>query len=488
MNPLNKLIFGLLITLFLIPALVLAQDDQCLATIQSALASTEESCGGTGRNQACFVHPGLQAVPQTGFGPFTFSQAGDIISAREIHTLRSNPLSDRTYGVSLLRIQDGLSDAAPEQNVTMLVFGDVEIRNNVDATDVPPTLEVSPTGSMNIRGGPSTEDAIVGMLDARQTVIANGRLGDNSWLRITLADGGFGWLSAPLVTTSGDINVLDMVDTSGTPIVVRYGPMQSFTFQSGIDDSPCAGAPASGILIQTPADSRNVSFSINAAEFILTGTAFVQSQPGGEMRVYTVEGVARVSSAQVTQVIPAGTLVRIPLDANWTPSGAPLEPEPYDATALYALPVGNLGREAGVAPPLTPEQITQSGIPIAGEWVTTYTILSLDCDGGRIEVEERFRSNPLTLQVEQEGAAIVLGGSHERDDPPFAPVTLIRRAAGFYMASATLENASGRQSQYEFTIYVMSPTQIEGVTVGLGGDCTTTGPFNAELVNVATGG
>jgi hypothetical protein len=161
MNPFIKPIFTLFITLILIPALTLAQDDQCLAAVQAALATTDSACSLTGRNQTCFGNPDLQVEPQAGFGPFTFSQPGNLINVREIQTLHSSPLADGTYGVSLLRIQDGLSDAAPEQNVTLLVFGDVAILNNVSASDVPPTLEVSPTGSMNIRSGPSTEDAIV---------------------------------------------------------------------------------------------------------------------------------------------------------------------------------------------------------------------------------------------------------------------------------------------------------------------------------------
>jgi hypothetical protein len=487
MNPFNRPIFALFITLILIPALTLAQEDQCLAAVQAALATTEQACSATGRNQACYGNPGLQVEPQAGFVQFTFSQPGNIINVREIQTLRSSPPTDGTYGVSLLRIQDGLADTAPEQNVTLLVFGNVDILNNVSASDVPPTLEVSPTGSMNIRSGPSTEDAIVGTLDARQTVTANGRLGDNSWLRITLADGSFGWLSAPLVTAAGDINTLDIVTTAGTPVAVRYGPMQSLTFQSGIDDAPCAGVSPSGVLIQTPAQASNVGFSINGVNLVLSGTMFLQAQPGSEMRLYAIEGVARAATVQATQVVPAGALVRIPLDGNRAASGAPLEPEPYDATILQALPVGNLEREIIVAPALTPEQIMQSGIPTPGEWVTTYTVLSLECDGGRSDVEERFRSSPLTLQVEQAGAAIVLVGSQERDDPPFAPVTLARSGAGYYRASAALENAVGRQAQYEFTVYVMSPTHIEGVTVGLGGDCTTSGPFSAEWVTAAAG-
>jgi hypothetical protein len=114
--------------------------------------------------------------------------------------------------------------------------------------------------------------------------------------------------------------------------------------------------------------------------------------------------------------------------------------------------------------------------------VTTYSILTFACADGRTEVEERFRSNPITLEVQQEGAALVLMGTPVRDDPPFAPVVLVRTGAGYYTANATLENAYGRQTQYQFRVYVLSPDHMEGITVGLGGDCTITGPFTADLV------
>ena len=471
----SKPIFALFITLCLFPAVALAQDEQCLAIILAALAASEQACSGTGSNQACFGSPALQAEPQDGSVPFTFAQPGDIVNTRDLQTLRSSPLNAGNYGISLLRVQ----------NATLLVFGDVEIHNRVSAADAPPTVEVSPTGSINVRSGPSTEDAIIGSLDARQTVTANGRLGDNSWLRVALPDGTFGWLYAPLVTTTGDINTLDIMDTAGAPLDARFEPMQSFTFQSGVGDAPCAGVPESGILLQTPAEAASASLSINQVEIVLTGTAFLQAQSGGEMIVNGLEGVTRVSAAGVTQVMPAGSRVRIPIGGNRAASGAPLEPEPYDGAALQALPVGNLEREVVVAPALTPEQIRAAGIPTPGEWVTTYTVLTFDCVDGRSEVEERFRSNLLTLQVEREGAAVVLVGSHERDDPPFATVMLARRGAGYYTAEATLENTFGRQSQYQFTVYVLSPTRLEGVTVGMGGDCTTTGPFIAELVTAA---
>jgi hypothetical protein len=480
MNRFGKLIVGLFITL--IPSLALAQDNQCLAVLQAAFQATEQVCPETGRNQVCAGSSELQAEPQAGFGPFAFSQPGARLNAREIQTLRSLPLSAESYGVSLLRLQADLPDTDSSLNASLLVFGDVELQNQVDAANAPPTLDVSPTGSMNIRSGPSTDDPIVGTLNARQTVTANGRLGDNTWLRITLADGSFGWLFASLVTTTGDINSLDVVDTSGIPVAVRYSPMQAFAFRSGVADAPCAGAPESGILVQSPAGAERITLFVNGAELALTGTAFLQAQPGGEMVINVVEGVSRVTVSTLSQVAPAGTRVRLSLDSNGAASGAPSEPEPYDTTSLYTLPALVIQREIAISPALSPEQITLAGIPQAGEWVTTYSTLSLLCDGGRSEVQERFRSNPLTIEVVPDGSAMVLVGSQQRDDPPFASVTLARQGAGYYTASATLENAFGRQERYEFTVYVLSPTRIEGVTVGLGGDCTTTGPFIAEPV------
>jgi hypothetical protein len=148
--------------------------------------------------------------------------------------------------------------------------------------------------------------------------------------------------------------------------------MQSFTFQSGIDDAPCAGASPSGILIRHLLNQQR-RFQL-MVDIVLRGTRFAGAARR-QMRVYAVEGVARCHVAGNTGCT-CGHLVRIPLDGNRAPSGAPLEPEPYDATTLQVLPVVNLERDIIVAPTLTPEQITQSGIPTPGEWVTTYTILS----------------------------------------------------------------------------------------------------------------
>jgi hypothetical protein len=478
MKHLKKLILVLCFMFITVPAL--AQDEQCLAVIQAAFAAAEQVCSAIGRNLACFGSANLQATPHPDLPGFTFNQPGNTLNIRELQTLHSSGFESGSYGVSFMRIQASLPDFSPEQNVSLLVFGDVQLQNVVNAADVLPTVQVTPPSQMNIRGGPSTEDSIVGLLDGGQTVAANGRIGDNSWLRITLPDGTYGWLSSSLVNPAGDINTLDVVDSSGTPVVLRYAPMQSFTLRSGVTDAPCAGAPESGILIQVPSDDE--TFSINGVEIHVSGTTFLQA--GTELVVSALEGTTRVGASGITHVLLPGTQVRVPLDASQVASGAPLQPQPYDAAALQSLPLTNLDRDVVLSPALSPEQIAASGVPSAGEWNATYTVLRFHCADGRTVTEERNRANPLTLEVAADGSTITLIGSPDRDDPPFEPVTLARTGAGFYTGSATLENAAGRQSQYEFTVVVLSATHIEGEVVGLGGDCTTIGPF---IANLATG-
>ena len=72
-------------------------------------------------------------------------------------------------------------------------------------------------------------------------------------------------------------------------------PWQRFDFRSGMGDAPCPGAPASGILLQTPKSVAPRQFLINGARVIaLSGTAWLQAQISGGMRLHTIDGGARL--------------------------------------------------------------------------------------------------------------------------------------------------------------------------------------------------
>jgi hypothetical protein len=144
----------------------------------------------------------------------------------------------------------------------------------------------------------------------------------------------------------GDVEI-EPSDTEG------YGTMQAFYFKTGFRDRPCAEAPDSGLLIQTPRGTTKISLLVNEVQIELGSTVYLQAQPNGEMRVNTVEGSVIVSASGISQPAPAGTFVTIPLDTNGIASGPPSPPQPYNAPDLAALPLPVLPDDVAIAPALS---------------------------------------------------------------------------------------------------------------------------------------
>jgi len=377
-----------------------AQDLTCPALVQSALQAADESCSALGRNQACYGNVRLTAVPQSGISDFNFAAAGDIVDVGAVKTLALSSMnaSIGEWGVALLRVQANLPDTLPGQNVTFLLFGEVEIENavptNVEAptplpSPTPTILEITANNAVNVRAEPSRSGAIIGSLVAGQTLMADGRSEAGDWLRVQLTDGGPGWVFAEIVTIDGDPSLLPVVDNSETgesstvedaPPQPLFGAMQAFYFNTGVGDAPCAEAPDSGILIQTPQGAGTVDLLANEVAITLGSTAYLQAQAGGDMIVTVVEGQATVTALGTTVVAPAGTRVRIPLDGNRAASGPPVGPEPYDAAGLAALPLVLLPDVITVAASLTEDEIAALGprLPNPGRYTTGGELVS-DC-------------------------------------------------------------------------------------------------------------
>lgn len=125
-----------------------------------------------------------------------------------------------------------------------------------------------------------------------------------------------------------------------------------YYFSSGIGEVKCKDAPANGILVQTPAGAYEVTMQVNGAEISLGSTAYLEAEPGEEMRVNVVEGRAVVTAQGETQVVVAGMRTRIGLNADGIVNTIPALPEPYSTTDVNALPVSALERPITVAPPL----------------------------------------------------------------------------------------------------------------------------------------
>lgn len=446
-------------------ASIAAAQSDCPTIVQNALSATDVACEGIGRNQACYGNIRLEAEPQEGAAEFQFEQPGDIVDVVGVRTLTLMPLdaAEDVWGVALMRLQANLPETLPGQNVTFLLFGDVEIRNAVE-TATPVTLEVASTGDINVRSGPSTNDERISQLANGQTVVADGRNPDSTWLRIQLPDGTPGWVSAELVTTTGDVSLLTLVDPLALlPPPSPLTPMQAFYFQSGIGDAPCEEAPDSGILIQTPEGVGEINFTVNDVDVQLGSTAYLQAQASGEMTVNVVEHEASVTAQGVTQVVPAGTRVRVPLDANLVASGPPSDPEPYDNAELAALPVAHMPRPitiavAGVATEDIPDTVSAGTLPVSGEWFYESPTASLSGSCLPDVPDTPPPSRVITLNVTDEFTAADLQLAITPSVPLDNPVTA-NPEPNFY----TLDNAFG-SDQFHLEVRFTSPTEAEGST------------------------
>jgi hypothetical protein len=469
MLPIRKLLWTGLVGLWVTS--VAAQAD-CPAIVQTALDATDAACVGTGRNQACYGNIDLSVVPQEGSPPFDFDAPGDIVDVAGVRSLELEPLDAASdiWGIALLRLQANIPETLPGQNVTFLLFGDVEIRNAVEGNLEPAIVNVTVSGNINVRGGPSSGDERVGALADGETVVADGQSPDGTWLRIQLADSTSGWVSADLVTADGDVSLLTVVDPLALP-PPPLTPMQAFYFQTGINDAPCEEAPDSGILIQTPEGAGQISFTVNDVNIQLGSTAYLQAQSDGEMMVNVIEHQATVSAQGVTQSVPAGSRVRVPLDANLSADGPPTEPEPYDNADLAALPVGHLPRIIAVARALTQAELdalTAGALPVSGEWFYESPTASLTgtCDSTMPDDPPPSRDIILDVTDAFSAETILRAISPNYDFPDDALYQ--NPEPGSYTADYTEASGTVFHLEVQFT----SATEAEGSTALNFGSCT----------------
>ena len=109
-------------------------DELCETIVLDTLNEVQNLCSATGRNQACVGSLEVSATPIGSLSdttPFSFSQIGDIVDIATVDSFQLSPLdtSAGIWGVAFLLVQADIPDSLPGQNVSMLLFGDVEINN-----------------------------------------------------------------------------------------------------------------------------------------------------------------------------------------------------------------------------------------------------------------------------------------------------------------------------------------------------------------------
>jgi hypothetical protein len=91
-------------------------------------------------------------------------------------------------------------------------------------TEEPPPVDDGPATvtiqqNMNVRGGPGTNYPVIGPAPAGSSSKILGRIADNSWVQVEYppGSGGTGWVYAPLVKISGDLESVPIVNAPAPP-------------------------------------------------------------------------------------------------------------------------------------------------------------------------------------------------------------------------------------------------------------------------------
>lgn len=132
--------FGIALTALAISGTALAQADSCPALVRTALEVASEACAGIGRNQVCYGNIRLEGEPKEDIEEFALDAPGDIVDAADLQALHLSALDADadTWGIALMNLQGNIPATLPGQNVTFLLFGDVEITDAMAEVNEPP--------------------------------------------------------------------------------------------------------------------------------------------------------------------------------------------------------------------------------------------------------------------------------------------------------------------------------------------------------------
>ncbi len=463
-----KLFWLLIITLLglTIPAMTEAQATEqpadCPTIVQTAITLTSERCENTDENQVCYGHLVLDAQPRAGLDPFAFAEPGDIVDVVAVQSLRLSALDTDSgqWGVIMMQLDATLADSpATDSQVQILLFGDAELN---DATRFLPGSVLSDT---NVYQQPDTTSPIITSIFTGDDVTANGRTAETTWLRVNLAEGA-GWVRADMVTLNGDIEALTVISNETvSDDLIAFGPMQAFYFQSGINDAPCAAAPNSGLLIQTPEGVASVSIWMDEVVIQLDATAFVQASPDGNLTVNILDGSAQITAQDETRTAVAGTQIEVPINAELMAEAVPSPPQPFDPVAVQSLPISLLNQPVTIPAPFN-QPTTR---PIAGLWQFAWDVASLACpDGTTVPFESTGIPGPVAVTPES---------------LTWNLTTYAQSTPGIYRSSYV----DGSGNLHQDTLQVIAPDRIVGEKIlDLNSPvCTLNVGFQLQLVRPA---
>ncbi len=164
----------------------------------------------------------------------------------------------------------------------------------------------------------------------------------------------------------GDVELVNAVD----PAIPNLKPMQAFYLRTGIGDAACSEAPESGLMIRTPENQGEITFSVNGVDVAVGSDVFLQAQPNAYLTGRVFHGSAAVNTPFGKTGGVSGTQFQVPMNGDLLPSGSPAPVSAYAAENLN-LPAQLFGE---IHAPLQGDEISivealiQAGLPLCGSY------------------------------------------------------------------------------------------------------------------------
>lgn len=273
----------------------------------------------------------------------TAGRGGNLITIGKLTLMALTWAVVTAYVPARAQAAECLAESVWQENlqghsVTFATFGGAAVTGGEIASDeeLAPTATGVTRGGVNVRGGPGTDFALVGGLDAGAEVTILGSTTAKDWYQIAFGNEAVAWVFAELIIVSGNLpSTLPVVNTNEEAALNL--PVRAFELSAADQATDCLG----GLLLQVPAGSGQVRLMINDVALLADGTVYVRALDEGGLTLYSLTETAYLSGGGNTYEVPAGY-------ASATTTGS-IERYPYAAAA--ALPLDALPENTQIAPP-----------------------------------------------------------------------------------------------------------------------------------------
>lgn len=388
-----------------------AQSGSCPALQDRAIASVSKACAEQELNSICFGHPTVSLAWLPDSPNAGFRQPGDQTTSDSVEWF-STSSEDKTWGTARILLAAYPPEILEAQPAALLAFGDVALFLPTPVAIHAPLLDVTVAASQgaNLRAEPNIGAQAIRTI-AQHTALKAVRLNeDGAWIQVYADPEESGWISRELL--AGDFGQLQSAprDNAGLPL---WSPWQAFDFRTGLDDAPCAGAPDSGILLQSNRFQPPRQFWLNGIDIRLNGAVFLQAQIDAGMSIYVLDGEASISIPEARVNAKSGFYTQVPLtlaeDGSPTYADVPAAPSAYDYQRMLSLPIAALHypTRVGLDPYTIIEKRPGGGLsPLDGITADAPCKITAGAFGANI----RFRPDP-------EASAIAVMGHRESAHP-----------------------------------------------------------------------